>query len=64
LQEGQTGVPRPLPVLISVEFVTEPHFKSLNNEKATPTPNIAMVVIGTTFHFKRELGWSCISFLS
>jgi hypothetical protein len=31
---------------------------------ATPAANIATVVIATTTHPKRELGWPCISFLS
>jgi hypothetical protein len=31
---------------------------------ATPAANIATVVIATTVHPKRELGWPCISFLS
>jgi len=31
---------------------------------ATPAANIATVVIATTIHPKRELGWPCISFLS
>ena len=31
---------------------------------ATPAANIATVVIATTAHPKRELGWPCISFLS
>ena len=31
---------------------------------ATPAANIATVVIATTLHPKRELGWPCISFLS
>jgi hypothetical protein len=31
---------------------------------ATPAMNIATVVIATTVHPKRELGWPCISFLS
>ena len=29
---------------------------------ATPAANIATVVIATTIHPKRELGWPCISF--
>ena len=31
---------------------------------ATPAANIATVVMATTVHPKRELGWPCISFLS
>ena len=31
---------------------------------AMPAMNIATVVIATTTHPKRELGWPCISFLS
>src|ERR1019366_4466073 len=31
---------------------------------ATPAANIATVVIATTVHPKRELGWPCISLLS
>jgi hypothetical protein len=31
---------------------------------ATPAANIATVVIATTAHPKRELGWPCITFLS
>jgi hypothetical protein len=31
---------------------------------ATPATNIATVVIATTIHPNRELGWPCISFLS
>jgi hypothetical protein len=31
---------------------------------ATPAANITTVVIATTVHPKRELGWPCISFLS
>ena len=31
---------------------------------ATPAANIATVVIATTVHPKRELGWPCISFVS
>ena len=31
---------------------------------ATPATNMAAVVIATTIHPRRELGWPCISFLS
>jgi hypothetical protein len=31
---------------------------------ATPAANMATVVIATTIHPKRELGWFCISLLS
>src|SRR5258707_14791995 len=31
---------------------------------ATPAANIAAVVMATTVHPRRELGWPCISFLS
>ena len=37
---------------------------SLTTNMATPEANIATAVIATTVHTKRELGWSCISFLS
>ena len=38
--------------------------RNLHDKHRYPAANIATVVIATTVHPRRELGWPCISFLS